>query len=152
MSRKPSNTVVLTVPCAPEYVAVARLAMLGIASRKGFSYESVEDIRLAVAEVCSNAISRNESAGSDTDSLLTISAWDDGPSLCIEIEDNLGDLPAPDETAVTDSESVDEAELGELLIELLMDEVDTEPTPQGTRVRLVKFKDSHSPGMPNGSE
>src|SRR5947209_9805649 len=48
----------LTIPGKPEYVGVARLAILGVASRMRFSYDEVEDIRLAVGEACTTAIER----------------------------------------------------------------------------------------------
>ena len=54
-------SVTLTIPCAPEYVGTARLTILGVASRMGFSYDQVEDIRLAVGEACANAIERRAS-------------------------------------------------------------------------------------------
>jgi serine/threonine-protein kinase RsbW len=40
----------LDLPAQPDFVGVARLALAGIASRLGFDYDAVEDVRLAVAE------------------------------------------------------------------------------------------------------
>jgi len=51
------DTIILTLPCKPEYVSVARLTVSGIASRSGFDIETVEDIKVAVSEVCSRIIS-----------------------------------------------------------------------------------------------
>src|SRR5216110_3663046 len=50
----------LTIPGKPEYVGVARLAILGVASRMRFSYDEVEDIRLAVGEACTSVLDRVE--------------------------------------------------------------------------------------------
>ncbi len=44
------------LPNKPEYVSLVRLAASGIAGRMGFDVETVEDIKLAVAEACTNAI------------------------------------------------------------------------------------------------
>ena len=40
----------------PEFVRVVRLAVMGVASRMPFSYDDIEDIKLAVSEACNNAI------------------------------------------------------------------------------------------------
>lgn len=47
----------IVLPYKAEYVSVARLTVSGIASRIGFDIETVEDIKVAVSEVCSRIIS-----------------------------------------------------------------------------------------------
>ena len=44
------------MPCKAEYVSVARLAASGIAYRMGFDIDTVEDIKVAVSEVCTRLI------------------------------------------------------------------------------------------------
>jgi hypothetical protein len=42
----------LTVPATPELLALARVTASGVASRLGFSFDEVEDLRLAIDELC----------------------------------------------------------------------------------------------------
>lgn len=46
----------LVIPGRPEYVAVARLAAAAIAGRMAFTFDEIEDLKVAVGEVCSSAI------------------------------------------------------------------------------------------------
>ena len=51
-----SDRIGMVLPYKAEYVSVARLTVSGIASRIGFDIETVEDIKVAVSEVCSRII------------------------------------------------------------------------------------------------
>jgi serine/threonine-protein kinase RsbW len=51
-----ADIIELTLPFKAEYVSVARLTASGIASRIGFDYETVEDIKVALAEVCNKFV------------------------------------------------------------------------------------------------
>jgi anti-sigma regulatory factor (Ser/Thr protein kinase) len=47
------DTVDITIPPKPEYVSIARLAAAAIADRQAFSYDEIEDLKIAVSEDCS---------------------------------------------------------------------------------------------------
>ena len=133
-----SETVQLTIPCRAEYVGVVRLAVLGIASRMPFSYDEVEDVRLAVGEACSHAVER---AGTEAATIRIVSTLN-SRSLTIEVQDDIpaSAVAAPTEEAKLLAEAgVDQEGLGALLMEILVDEVKIETTPAGTRVRLTKY-------------
>ena len=49
-------TVQLSIPAAPRYLRLARLTAAGIAGELGYTNESVEDVRVAVDELCSAII------------------------------------------------------------------------------------------------
>ncbi len=47
-----SDEVRLAVPATPEFLRLARVTASGLASRLGFSFDEVEDLRLAIDELC----------------------------------------------------------------------------------------------------
>jgi serine/threonine-protein kinase RsbW len=49
---QPGQTVTLVVPATAEYLRLARLASADAGSRAGFDYEEIDDLRIAVSELC----------------------------------------------------------------------------------------------------
>ncbi len=47
-----SRDVRLVVPASAEYLRLVRLTAAGLASRMGFTFDEVEDLRIAVDELC----------------------------------------------------------------------------------------------------
>lgn len=58
------DRVELALPFKPEYVSVARLTASGIASRVGFDIDTIEDIKVSVAEVCNRIVRAGEGLNS----------------------------------------------------------------------------------------
>jgi serine/threonine-protein kinase RsbW len=124
----------LRIPAKPEYVGVARLAILGVASRMRFSYDEVEDIRLAVGEACTTAVEwAAKNQRQDTDVLVRSSISES--TLTVEIIDEAGERQEPVESANRDP---DPENLGALLITLLVDEVNVSSCNGGTCVTMIK--------------
>ncbi|MBA3653816.1 MAG: hypothetical protein H0W70_06435 [Actinobacteria bacterium] len=46
------DEVKLTLPATPDFIRLARLTASGLASRMGFTVDEVEDLRLAIDELC----------------------------------------------------------------------------------------------------
>jgi serine/threonine-protein kinase RsbW len=123
----------LRIPCRPEYVGVARLALLGVASRMKFSYDQVEDVRLAVGEACTTAVEwASKNKRSDTDIVVRSAITD--TKLTVDIIDSSGERhESPDDQNVENEPE----SLGALLITLLVDEVTVTPLNGGTHVKMV---------------
>ncbi len=129
----------LTIPGKPEYVGVARLAILGVASRMRFSYDEVEDIRLAVGEACTTAIERVSDIQA-TAAEVRVRCLIDPTRLVVEVSDNAPVAPEPEPVPRLES-ALELPNLGGVLIRILMDDVQTTKDPQSRRnvVRMIKY-------------
>jgi len=69
----------LVVPSSPEFVRLARVTASGLASRLGFGFDEIEDLRLAVDELCHAVIGASGRPGA-----LSLRFVLDGNELCVE--------------------------------------------------------------------
>lgn len=46
------TTIQLTIPAAPEFLRLARLTAADVGSRAGLTFEEIDDLRIAVDELC----------------------------------------------------------------------------------------------------
>lgn len=56
----------LTLPTTPQLLRVARLTAAGLAGRLGFSFDEIEDVKIAVDELCFALVGARGRAGSLT--------------------------------------------------------------------------------------
>jgi anti-sigma regulatory factor (Ser/Thr protein kinase) len=56
----------LTMPATPQLLRVARLTAAGLAGRLGFSFDEIEDVKIAVDELCFALVGSKGRAGSLT--------------------------------------------------------------------------------------
>jgi len=124
----------LEIPARAEWVAVARLAVAAVASRHHFSVEDIEDLKLAVAESCTNAIQHGPPDGTiaivcelDADGIVvTVRDRGQGPPLGAVAEERIGEAGRTEE-------------LGVFLIRALMDTVEyTSDVRDGTQLVMSK--------------
>jgi serine/threonine-protein kinase RsbW len=126
------GSVELRIPARAEWVAVARLAAAAVGSRMHFSIDEIDDLKLAIAEACTNCIQRSEGIQN-----IDI-RWEAGPTeLRVTVT---GDGRAPKlESVKSSGEDPKVGGLGVFLIRALMDEVDYELDPQsGARLVMTK--------------
>src|SRR5579859_1962402 len=53
----------LAVPAMPEFLRLARVTAAGLASRLGFTFDQVQDLRLAIDELCFGLTGANGRTG-----------------------------------------------------------------------------------------
>ncbi|GAE36904.1 anti-sigma B factor RsbW [Halalkalibacter akibai] len=127
MNRHEADHIQMTVPAKPEYVGVVRLTVSGIANRIGFSYDDIEDMKIAIAEACTNVVNHAYEEGGIMnisyylyEERLEIVVADRGQSFDVgSVRDHLGPIDA--DQPVTD---LKEGGLGLFLINTLMDKVE----------------------------
>ncbi|MEK3733459.1 MULTISPECIES: anti-sigma B factor RsbW [Paenibacillus] len=133
--------VTLSLPASAEYVDIVRLNLYGIASKMGFSYEEIEDMKVAVSEACNNSVLY---AYGQKGGMVEVVFEVAGESLSITVRDEgesfdgvgtAGNRTLHDK----DLNEVQVGGLGFYLMEALMDEVNvTNVTGKGTVVTLIK--------------
>src|SRR5690625_7445917 len=53
-------TVQIAVPASNDYINIVRLTVFGMASKIGFSYEEIEDLKIAVSEAFSSSVNQHD--------------------------------------------------------------------------------------------
>jgi anti-sigma regulatory factor (Ser/Thr protein kinase) len=81
-------TVALRFQAAPEHVRTARLVAVAVARRAGMDEVRLDEIRLAVGEVCARAVRRSLQSGKPGDVVVELD--DQGPTLDVVVTDGAG--------------------------------------------------------------
>lgn len=125
---KPFDYVEIRVPAKTQYVSVARLTISGLANRVGFTYDDIEDLKLAASEAITNAVQHAYSADEEGEVVIgcalykekmEIMVTDHGKSFNFEeTKAKIGPYHNLEKPSI-----LREGGLGLYLIETLMDEV-----------------------------
>ncbi|UUZ81570.1 ATP-binding protein [Paenibacillus sp. P26] len=146
MTEASGKEVQLVVPAMAEYLDTVRLALYGVAVRAGFSYESIEDLKVAVTEACTFAILKQggpDAAGegplrlnfSMTEDALRVSVQAGGEGVAFaEAVEQSGPLEGKKLNDVTADS------LGLYLMQALVDEVQVEKDPAVGSETVVLLK------------
>ena len=128
-----NDKVEISIPNKPEYVSVARLSASVIANNIGFDIEDVEDIKVAVGEVCNNSVIH----GKESSNINLLFIIEDNKFI-VEVIDkgngfNFNEYEKPD------LDNYQGTGLGIFIMESLMDQVEINTIMgNGTKIRLIK--------------
>ena len=145
----------MKIPAKAEYVGVIRLTISGIASRMGYTYEEIEDIKIAVSEACTNAVQHAYPDGEGGEVIVGFGIYEDKlETMVADSGKSFNFLQTKSELGpYTESSTVDqlsEGGLGLFLIETLMDEVRV-MNRNGVTVFMVKYlgggRENHDKAM-----
>lgn len=133
----------MKVPAKAEYIGVMRLTLSGVANRMSFSYDAIEDLKVAISEAVTNAVEHayeEKESGEITvgfglyEDRMEIMVADRGGSFDLEEVKN-GTGPYQSDEPV---EKIREGGFGLFLIEALMDEVKIN-NKYGVMVIMTKY-------------
>ncbi|WP_164671080.1 anti-sigma B factor RsbW [Virgibacillus doumboii] len=133
----------MKIPAKAEYVGVARLSLSGIANRMGFTYEDIEDLKVAVSEAITNAVDHAYDDQDDGEITVGFGVYED--RLETMVADHGGSFDLKDIKGgigpYKESESVEnlrEGGFGLFLINALMDKVELNNN-YGVIVLMTKY-------------
>ena len=129
MSDGQGEQVRLTMPATPQLLRVARLTAAGLASRLGFSFDEVEDLKIAVDELCFAMVGTRGGEGN-----LTLDYRLDGDGIIIE---GTSDMPASPRGDAT-------GELSDLILSAVVDDYEVGSDDASMRFRLRKRRTAPS--------
>lgn len=130
-----ADVVEVTIPARPEFVSVVRLTAAAVAARRGFSYDEIEDLKIAVTEACTALIT----SGSDPAHPMGVRFLLEPAALEVRIETRSPGVTLHD-AASPGGTPLDGNRLGVFLMQCLVDEIEARSNKEsGTaELRLVK--------------
>ena len=145
-----SRVVELKIPSELGYEKIAREAVATVAKRLGFDGEQIADIKLAIAEACTNAISYGGQADKRTKIVVVLTADED--KLDILVKDPGFSGPPPTEVVPPDIEAMMQGKrkfggMGLYIIQELMDEAEFIPADDeaGNQFHMVIYRMKDEP-------
>ncbi|KIL52212.1 anti-sigma B factor RsbW [Jeotgalibacillus soli] len=140
---QPFDYIEMKIPAKAQYVGVMRLTISGIASRMGFTYDDIEDLKIATSEAITNAVQHAYGEGDNGEVVIGFALYQDKLEVIVADHGNSFDfLKIKDEVGpYNEGASVDmlrEGGLGLYLIESLMDEVKIHHN-EGVTVFMTKY-------------
>ncbi|MER1958070.1 MAG: anti-sigma B factor RsbW [Solibacillus sp.] len=118
----------IRVPAKPQYVSVIRLTISGLAVRVGFTYDEIEDLKIATSEAVTNVVHHAYKEDDSGEVVIGCALFDDKIEIMVadygvsfnfeEVKSKIGPYHENENVAL-----LREGGLGIYLMETLMDEV-----------------------------
>ncbi|MBM7571073.1 anti-sigma B factor RsbW [Aquibacillus albus] len=141
----------LKVPAKAEYIGVVRLSVSGIANRMGFTYEDIEDLKVAISEAMTNAVTHAYDEREDGEVTVGFGVYKNRLEVMVADRGESFDLTKvkADIGPYRQTESVEELReggFGLFLIDALMDKVEIN-NDYGVIVLMTKFLHKNEVGF-----
>src|SRR5699024_335518 len=141
-------------PAKADYVGVIRLSISGVASRMGFSYEAIVDLKVAISEAVTNVVSHAYEKKENGEVLIGLAVYENRLEVmvsnrveCLRFEQMRIRIGSVDEIdMVTDVSKLREEGLGLFIINALMDKVEIN-NEYGVIVVMTKYLDETEVGL-----
>ncbi len=148
---EPFDFIEIKVPAKAEYVGVVRLSTSGVANRMGFNYEDIEDLKVAISEAMTNAVTHAYQGAEEGEVTVGFGVYED--RLEVMVADyggsfDLGKVKA-DIGPYEQSEPIEnlrEGGFGLFLIDALMDKVEIN-SDHGVIVLMTKYTQENKVGL-----
>ncbi len=118
-----SGEVRLEVPASPEFLRVTRIMVAGVASRLGFTLDEVEDLRIAIDELCFTLV------GKGREGTLSI--------RYVMLPDGL-EVVGTGHFSDGDTNDLHLSPMSEQILSAMVDECELESNSDGPTFRMVK--------------
>jgi serine/threonine-protein kinase RsbW len=128
----------LRIPAKPEYIALGRLALTGLAQARGLDSDTIADLKLALTEAVSNSVRHAYDAVGEGQVEIRYELR--GDRISVEVVDDGAGFD-PDEKPSYEGDDLVEGGLGIAIIRTIADEleIDSKPGVRGSRLRFVKL-------------
>lgn len=130
-------------PAKAEYVSTIRLTISGLANRMGFSYDDIEDLKIAISEAVTNAVTHAYCVDEQEEVTVGFGIYEDRLEIMVvdhggsfdlaAIKDNIGPYQSDEPI-----HNLREGGFGLYLIQALVDKVEINNT-YGVIVLMTKF-------------
>lgn len=132
-----AHSVRLTIPAKPEYITLGRLALTGIAKLRPLDEETLNDLKLALTEACSNSV--RHAYGNGSAGVVEILYELEPDRLVVEVSDDGTGFREAE--AAGGPDELTEGGLGIAIIRSVADELEiaAEPGGGGSRLRFAKY-------------